>query len=392
MTDAAHRVTKSTIEAFAREYLRALGGSIQEADTHWHVRLPSEVDVGFTDESAFDLWLIDDETSERDGFVLTPESEFTQRLLADAAGIKPPGAVILTDDLLDENYLLPEWLTASPSDVTRLSFSPYYDRIAVCLFVEIGVETVSAYQTAFLEAVSIDTSSKQSLPHLTETIVDSLFDPVRCRSDSPRSADELATTTDELEATLATGQEAALAGVREEIEGIRRMASRAASAEFEEYRQLREQQLDDLRGELRSVENALTEVATRAADTDSQVQRVDALQRRKRLRSDKQRLNEQRREWLREKEGGYRRKRQEVDDRHAIAVTTKPIAATLVVYERGELALELRREGSSGSTRVPYALGAGVVGDVRCDRCSQPLSEDNPIRLLPSGIGCRSCA
>ena len=45
MTDATHRVTQSTVEAFAREYLRALGGSIRENETHWRVTLPSDVDV-----------------------------------------------------------------------------------------------------------------------------------------------------------------------------------------------------------------------------------------------------------------------------------------------------------------------------------------------------------
>ena len=34
MTDATHRITQSTVEAFADEYLRALGGSIRENETH----------------------------------------------------------------------------------------------------------------------------------------------------------------------------------------------------------------------------------------------------------------------------------------------------------------------------------------------------------------------
>ena len=86
MTDATHRVTQSTVEAFAREYLRALGGSIRENETHWRVTLPSDVDVGFASDSTFDLLLTDDETGDRDEFVLTPESEFTRQLLDDASG------------------------------------------------------------------------------------------------------------------------------------------------------------------------------------------------------------------------------------------------------------------------------------------------------------------
>ena len=391
MTDATHRVTQSTVEAFAREYLRALGGSIRENETHWRVTLPSDVDVGFASDSTFDLLLTDDETGDRDEFVLTPESEFTRQLLDDASGANPVGTVTLTDDLLDEEYLLPEWLTNSPLTVTNASFSPYYDRTAVCLFVEIGIETVSVYQTGFLEAVSIDTSSKQPLPHLAETAVDSFFDPGGCRSARPRDAEDLTPTADGLEATLAAGREAALEGIRDELENVRRLASRAADAEFEEYRQLREQQLGDLRDELRSVTDTLTAVAVETTGVDSQKQRVESLKERKRLRSDKQRLEQRRDEHLGEKKRGYRRKRREIYERHAIAVTTKPIATTLVVYERGELALELRNGSSFGSMRVPYAIGAGVVDDVRCDRCNRLLSRDNPVRSTSDGLGCRSC-
>ena len=133
MTDATHRVTQSTVEAFAREYLRTLGGSIRENETHWRVTLPSDVDVGFASDSTFDLLLTDDETGDRDEFVLTPESEFTRQLLDDASGANPVGTVTLTDDLLDKEYLLSEWLTNSPLTVTNASFSPYYDRTALSL-------------------------------------------------------------------------------------------------------------------------------------------------------------------------------------------------------------------------------------------------------------------
>jgi hypothetical protein len=89
--------------------------------------------------------------------------------------------VTLTDDFLGEDYSLPRWLTDSPLDIVDASFSPYYDRTAVCLFVEVGIETVSTYRTEFLEAVSVDTSSKQPLPNLAETVMDSYFDPAERR-------------------------------------------------------------------------------------------------------------------------------------------------------------------------------------------------------------------
>ena len=137
--------------------------------------------------------------------------------------------------------------------------------------------------------------------------------------------------------------------------------------------------------------DTLTAVAVETTGVDSQKQRVESLKERKRLRSDKQRLEQRRDEHLGEKKRGYRRKHREIYERHAIAVTTKPIATTLVVYERGELALELRNGSSFGSMRVPYAIGAGVVDDVRCDRCNRLLSRDNPVRSTSDGLGCRSC-
>ena len=136
------------------------------------------------------------------------------------------------------------------------------------------------------------------MPHLAETAVDSFFDPGGCRSARPRDAEDLTPTADGLEATLAAGREAALEGTRDELENVRRLASRAADAEFEEYRQLREQQLGDLRDELRSVTDTLTAVAVETTGVDSQKQRVESLKERKRLRSDKQRLEQRRDEHL----------------------------------------------------------------------------------------------
>ena len=403
MTDAAHRVTQSTIEAFAREYLRTLGGSIRENETHWHVTLPPDVDVGFAGDSTFDLLLSDDETNgrdEADGWdeadgreepALTPGSEFTQRLLNDASGTNPIGTVTLTDDFLGEDYSLPKWLTDSLLDIVDASFSPYYDRTAVCLFVEVDIETVSTYRTEFLEAVSVDTSSKQPLPNLAETVMDSCFDPAERRSVFPRDTTGRVVTTDELTATIEVGREAALEGVRDDLEEIRRTASRAASTEFEEYRQLREQQLDDLRDELRSVRDALADVAVETADADSPKRHVDTLRERRRLGSDERQLEQRRSERLQERERGYRRKRREIYERHTVDVTAKPIATTLVDYERGELTVELHDGRSSETLRAPYAVGADVVDDVRCDRCNRLLSETNPVRSSSSGLGCRSC-
>ena len=206
----------------------------------------------------------------------------------------------------------------------------------------------------------------------------------------PRDTTGRVVTTDELTATIEVGREAALEGVRDDLEEIRRTASRAASTEFEEYRQLREQQLDDLRDELRSVRDALADVAVETADADSPKRHVDTLRERRRLGSNERQLEQRRSERLQERERGYRRKRREIYERHTVDVTAKPIATTLVDYERGKLTVELYDGRSSETLRAPYAVGADVVDDVRCDRCNRLLSETNPVRSSSSGLGCRS--
>ena len=85
MTDATHPVTQSVLEAFAREYLDNLGATIREDGSRWRVRLPSHVDVGFTDSHEFDMALdSEQEGSEEPVHLLTPESGFTQQLLDEA--------------------------------------------------------------------------------------------------------------------------------------------------------------------------------------------------------------------------------------------------------------------------------------------------------------------
>jgi len=45
------------------------------------------------------------------------------------------------------------------------------------MFVRIDIETVSEYQTQFLEAVTVDVESTEQLPNVTELLVDEFFTP-----------------------------------------------------------------------------------------------------------------------------------------------------------------------------------------------------------------------
>lgn len=390
MTDATHAVTPSALEAFAREYLTELGASIHEEGDQWHVSLPTHVDVGFSDDRDFQI-VLSGEQSESDpsGKALTPQSEFTQQLLDEASDIANLGQITLTEELTNGNYRYPSWITESNVDVVDTSFSPYYDRMGICAFIRVGVETVSEYQTQFLEAVALDVESENRLPGVAEILVEEFYEP---KSEPPieKTAD-ITLSRDKLATAITAGQRAAVKEVRDEIDEVRQSASHSADSEFKEYRQLQDQRITELQNEISSLSDRLKNVADEVDEADSRQQRVEALEKRSELKEEKENLETELEDVLQEKEQGYAKKRREIYERHAIEVNTRPVAVTLVTYERGELNLKLSEGGRTDSILAPYAIGAGVTDDVDCENCSEQLSDENPIRVTVDGIGCQTC-
>lgn len=396
MTDVTHAVTQSTLEAFAREYLNDLGAAIREDGNRWQVQLPTHVDVDFCNCREFEI-VLDDEIrveEENSVFALTPASEFTQQLLDEAAAMAAVGQLSLTDSTTEGDYRYPPWIVESDLEVVDSTFSPYYDRTAICLFVRIDVETVSEYQTQFLEAVTIDIESKDQLPGVTEMLVNEFFSPKSgWRNGVTEGSDlsDMTITRDKLTDAITAGQKAAVEGVQEEIDEIRQSASRAADSEFEEYRQLQEQRINDHQKEIDSLSTRLQNSSTDVDQADSQQQRVEALEKRQELKAEKEDLEEELEELLQEKEQGYARKQQEIYRRHAIEVTTKPSAFTLVTYERGEIEFTVGDSDQTDTIRAPYAIGAGVTDEVHCESCNTQLSEENSISMVAERLGCQSC-
>ncbi|WP_276302625.1 hypothetical protein [Halorussus lipolyticus] len=395
MTDAAHPVTQSALEAFAREYLTGLGASVRESDARWRVNLPAHVDVDFADEREFEVAVGPDRpASDESERALTPQSEFARRLLAEAAEMAPAGRVALTKDLLDGDYRYPSWVAESSADVADATFSPYYDRTGLWALVRIDVETVSEYQTQLLEAVALDVESEDPLPGVAELLVEEFYG---LQSGPPRGAatatetDDAPISTEKLADAADTAQRTALEAVRDEIDDIRRSASRAAESEFEEYRRLREQRIEELRDEVRSLADRLRDVATEAEGVRSDERRVAVLEERQELKAEKEDVQTALDEARRERERGYAEKRREIYDRHAVEIATELVAGTVVTYERGEIDLTVRDDGRSETLRAPYAVGAGVTDDVRCDCCGERLTARNPIRVTATGLGCRTC-
>lgn len=394
MTDATHVVTQSALEAFARTYLNGVGASIHDDGDQWHVRLPT-VDVDFSEGREFDIVLGTEETDrDEETNVLAPESDFTQQLLDDAAGRATIGQLAATTDTIDGDYQYPPWITESSVDVVNASFTPYYDRTAICVFVRVGVETVSEYQTQFLQAVTLDIESKNRLSGFAAKLVEQYFKPKadpRFEVTESSKGDDVQISPDKLSDAISAGQEAAVADVQEEIAEIRQSASRAADSEFEEYRQLQEQRINEFQNEISSLSERLQNVTTAVDGAESQQERVEVLQKRKELQSEKEERDLELEEILQEKERGYTRKQQEIYERHAIEINTKPLTVTLIIYEQGEIELELSEERRTDSLRVPYAIGTGMADEVRCNHCRERLSSRNPIRMTADGVGCREC-
>ncbi len=395
MTDATHAVTQSALEAFAREYLNELGATIRDDGTRWQVQLPSHVDVGFTDSHEFDI-VLDTETGvELDSkHILSPESGFTQQLLEEAAEVAPLGQVTLTETVTDGEYQYPPWILESDVDVDNATFSPYYDRTAICVFVRIDIETVSEYQTQFLEAVTVDIESNEPLPNVTELLDEKFFTPksswpAEVTEDDVSGVETIA--ADKLHNAFSTGQKAAVENVDDTIAKVRQSASRAADSEFEEYCQLQEQRINELQKEISSLSTRLKKLSTEVDGAESPQQRVEALEKRKELKREKEQIENEVEGILQEKSSGYSQKKREINRRHAIKINTEPKAFTVILYERGEIELELGTSDQSAIIRAPYAIGTGVTDEVRCENCQKTLSGENPVRVGAGDVYCRYC-
>lgn len=395
MTDATLSVTQSRLETFAREYLNTLGASIRETGSRWHVRLPDHVDVPFIHGREFTVGLGQQPDEHVDDYLLAPDSEFAQQLLEEASSMASVGHVSVSTEEIEE-YEYPEWIAASDVRVAGASFTPYYDRNAVVALVKVGVETVSEYQTQFLEAIAIDMSSKQPLPSLADTVLNSFFEPETTSTEplfeSSAESDPLSQVGhDTFSEVIAECQDVAIENLRDSITNIRASASRSADSEFDEYRQLQEQRLSDLKDDLDSVSRRLEKVAEEVEHSDSHQQRVEALQKREELQAKKEDLENKQAEILRKKQTGFKERRREIYNRHSLKIVTAPVVGTVVSYERGEITFQLESERSSDSLQVPYAAGVGTTDNASCNHCQASLSTENHI-VIADGIKCRSCS
>ena len=384
MTDAGTPVTKRAVERFVETYLLSLDAEIHKEGQRWTVSLPETADDpldidGATLEITSDPADVDD-----DILAVAPESELVERLLAETATRAPLGSLALTGEEFD--ICLPSWITAGPVEVVEQSFAPYYDRRAICVLFHVGIETVSEYQTEELQAVAIDLNDHEERPELAETYLEVMD------ADEDR---QLTSGTSLDEQTLNDSLPAAKEYVESEIEGtvqdIREQATRAAGVELNDYRQFVRQRHDELEAEVEQLTKRIEDVTATTETVSEQSDRVTALRNRKKLRTERDDLHDDLEAFATQIEAGCPERRREIRDRHALTVRIRPVVATSVSYERGDLGLVLRTDGESATLSFAYAVGVGILEEKLCEQCGQRLTQENPLTLnsgLPVGALC----
>lgn len=374
MTDAAMAVTERAVERLTEVYLTSLGAEITKEGRQWRVTLPDDAETDLElDGVVLEIANNPEEVGEG-ALAVAPESAFVERLIDEAANRTPVGSVALTWQ--DCETRLPPWITEGPVEVTDQKFTPYYDRRALCTLFHVGIETVSEYQTEDLHAVAVDLGDDERRPRLAETYLDLTEGSDRQTPSEGRNVDER-----ELIDSLDTARNHAEDAIAPVVRDTRERATRAADVELDEYSQFARQRRSELEEEIDSLTDRISEVTDTIDTAAEQTERVEALRKRKELRADLDDVRSELDDLTTQIERGFPEKRAEIRERHSLTVRIRPVTATSVMYERGDLELSLRLEDASTTVSYPYAVGSGVMEDQACDRCGQELTAENPVTI-----------
>lgn len=383
MTDAALSITQSAVEQFTEQYLVVVGCSVEKHDERWTVTAPDGTETEVFDGEISPLCGSPSSDIGENERELHPESQFFQELIAEASERRPTGKIVLTSE--STQVEMPPWIRESDVDVTTATFTPYYDRTAVVLLYRISVETVSEYQTELLRAVAVDTRSMDPLPMLEDTFLQTVS------SSASIEASPVDFERSEARNFIEQTREVVVDQVQPEIDEIHQEASRAADAEIEEYRQLQQQRIEELREKTTQLSAQIDDLSESIQQSSTQSERMQALEKRKEVKAEYEDTETELEKLRHRRDQGFPQKQQEIRGRHALEVVVTPLTVTQVEYERGELELELEKQGVAQSLRIGYGSGVGVTEEVRCEACNQPLTEDNPIQAIQAGIQCSQC-
>ncbi|SDN14980.1 hypothetical protein SAMN04487949_3497 [Halogranum gelatinilyticum] len=384
MTDAALAVTERAVEKFTEAYLNSLGADIVKDGRRWTVSLPDDAETdlelnGATLEIASDVDEVGDES-----VALAPESPFVERLIEEAANRTPVGSLALTGQECELQH--PPWLKDGPAEVTDEKFTPYYDRRALCALFHVGIETVSEYQTEDLRAVAVDLNDNERRPRLAETYLE-LTEAGGLQSLSEGMTVDEQTLADILDTARDHAEDAIAPVVRD----TRKRATRAAGVELDEYRQFARQRRSELDSGIDSLTDRIAEATETIDAASGQNERVEALRKRKELRAELDDVRSELDDLTTQIERGFPKKRREIRDRHSLTVRIRPVTATSISYERGDLELELRVGDATRSVSYPYAVGTGVMEVPECERCGQELTSENALRITDGQLLGSAC-
>lgn len=383
MTDAALPVTQRAVEQFSEQYLRTIGCEVEKKGNRWNVRAPQDAETDVVTEDVSLVCSTDpDEVSESE--LLNPESSFFPTLLDEAAGKWPTGKISIT--AADAEITLPAWIVHSEASVESANFTPYYDRTALVVLFRVSIETVSDYQTELLRASAVDIRSEEILPELAETVL-TYTNPGQATVDCTPAQ----VSSDDAKRLLGSIRDDVVAEVESKIDEIHEAASRSADAEIEEYRQLQQQRIEELKEEKENLESRIDDLSGTIESNDSQADRAEALKQRRKLKSELEDVRAELDDLKQRRESGFPAKQREVRNRHALEVVVEPVTLTEVAYERGEIDLTLTNQAYSKTLTVGYGSGVGVTEDLECDRCETRLSEENPLQLTDGRVCCSKC-
>lgn len=373
MTDAALPVTERAVERLTEAYLASLGADIRKDGRRWRVSLPEGADTDLPLDGATLVLTTDPEEVGDEEIALAPESEFIERLIDEVAERQPVGSLAFTGDSLD--LCLPPWLEASEVKVVERSFTPYYDRRALCALFHVGIETVSEYQSEELRAIAIDLDSNERRPGLARTYLEvSELDDTALDTGPTIERDEVAGSLD-------VAREAAEEDLAQVVVAIRERATRAAEVELEEYREFVWQRLAELDEEVDRLTERIDEATATVESVTEQGERVEALRQRKELRHEREELRDERDELQAAIDANFPERRREVRERHALTVRIRPVAFAGISYERGDLEVVLRNAGETVDASFACTAGVGVTDQPHCNQCGTLLSEENPVAI-----------
>jgi len=383
MTDAAISVTQSVVERFTDQYLRSLGCSIEKHDDRWDVVVPDEVD---TELATGNITLVcgDEETSDKDNEEpLHPDSQFFQQILTEASKQAPTGKISIDTERAE--IQIPGWIQEGNIEVSETGFTPYYDRTALVTLFQVGIETVSEYQSELLRAIAVDMRTEESLPKLEKTFL-------RLTS---MADDAVESTQSDLEKAgvqplLATAREQLVDRIQATVNEIHQEASRAADAEVEEYRQMQQQRLQEIEETHSNLSSKIDELG-KSISSSEQTERVQALKKRKQLKSEYDEIDTELTNLRNRRDHGFPERQQEIRERHALDVRVTPLTVTQVEYERGEIELELIEGEISRTITIGYGSGVGVTEEIQCSSCNQVFTRQNPVQSIKDGFRCTVC-